>query len=72
MHMYCKTVVCIFFVNLSFCKKKREKNKNVPFKIINPSYLFRLPLTSVHSSTTCIPSDVSSSSELSFSIAQEV
>lgn len=69
MHMYCKTVVCIFFVNLSFCKKKKKENKNVPFKIINTSYLFCLPLTSVHSSTTCILSDVSSSSELSFSIA---
>lgn len=72
MHMYCKTIVYIFFVNLFFCKKKREKIKKVPFKISNTSYLFRLVFTSVHSSATFIQTDVSSSfSELSFSIVQE-
>lgn len=71
MHMYCKTVVYIFFVNLFFCKKKRKKIKKVPFKILNTSYLF-LVFTSVHSFATFIQTDVSSSfSELSFSIVQE-
>lgn len=73
MHMYCKTVVYIFFVNLFFCKKKKGKKiKKVPFKISNVSYLFRLVFTSVHSSATFIYTDVSSSfSELSLSIVHE-
>lgn len=72
MHMYCKTVVYTFFVNLFFCKKKRKKIKKVLLKISNISYLFRLAFTSVHSSATFIQTDVSSSfSELSFSIVQE-